>query len=135
MAAAPDLGSGASRRGGSSPFIRTFTEPAFSGFFYAQEKGREVYPEFAEGSPFIHTHKAEMPNLTGWAFRSMTASSFVLQTNRLGFLLHDCVFSMVLPPGWVFLLLDSIFLVYNPPVGPFYFMGYNKQPILSFGRN
>ena len=53
MAAAPDLGSGASRRGGSSPFIRTFTNPLFSGFFYALEKGREVYAELVEASPFI----------------------------------------------------------------------------------
>ena len=40
MAAAPDLGSGAARRGGSSPFIRTFKNPLFLvGFFISL--GRE----------------------------------------------------------------------------------------------
>jgi len=39
LAAAPDLGSGASRRGGSSPFIRTKSNRKliinkFCGFFY-----------------------------------------------------------------------------------------------------
>ena len=37
MAAAPDLGSGASRRGGSSPFIRTTEELSTGAFlFYAR---------------------------------------------------------------------------------------------------
>ena len=58
MAAAPDLGSGASRRGGSSPFIRTLLKPASCGFFYTQKKGREFYAELSEASPFIRTAKS-----------------------------------------------------------------------------
>jgi four helix bundle protein len=54
MAAAPDLGSGAERRGGSSPFTRTIN-PTLCGIFRLR-KGREVHPERSRRES-LHPHK------------------------------------------------------------------------------
>jgi len=43
LVAAPDLGSGAERRMGSSPFIRTYFFPPPAGFLlYKKERGHQV---------------------------------------------------------------------------------------------
>ena len=51
----PDLGSGAARRVGSSPIIRT-KSPNFRLDFFCGQKGREVYAERSR-SKFYYPHK------------------------------------------------------------------------------
>src|SRR6476620_5789503 len=65
MAAAPDLGSGAARRGGSSPFIRTFNSPFFNGLFLFFEEGTRSLSRATagvSGSPFIRTFNSPFFN-------------------------------------------------------------------------
>ena len=53
----PDLGSGAARRVGSSPIIRTKSVSEKKRFFCGNR--REVYPDFLAGSPIINSVKTQ----------------------------------------------------------------------------
>ena len=60
----PDLGSGAARRVGSSPIIRTKSPNESLGFFCGVN-GREVYAERSRSKPYYPHKKAQMKV---WAF-------------------------------------------------------------------
>ena len=67
----PDLGSGAARRAGSIPVIRTKASQKWGAFFMT---GIEVYPELVEGIPVIRTIRLRLVQAN---FKDSTYKSWV----------------------------------------------------------